>query len=149
MILGSRSYDQFREAANTAMTHNLTSPPRILLFALLLLSGISCYAETSPVGTITAAELSQRLQESRSPVILDVRTPGEYLSGHIKGALNVPHDELERRLGEIPGDRSSEIVVYCQSGRRAGIAEKILVERGYTDIKHLTGHWQNWSAQLR
>lgn len=131
------------------MTHNLTSPPRILLFALLLLSGISCYAETSPVGTITAAELSQRLQESRSPVILDVRMPGEYLSGHIKGALNVPHDELERRLDEIPGDRSSEIVVYCQSGRRAGIAEKILVEKGYTNIKHLIGHWQNWSARLR
>ena len=78
-----------------------------------------------------------------------VRTPGEYLSGHIKGALNVPHDELERRLGEIPGDISSEIVVYCQSGRRAGIAEKILVEKGYTNIKHLIGHWQNWSARLR
>lgn len=131
------------------MTYNLTSSPRILLLALLLLFGITCHAETPSVGTITAAELSQRLQESRAPVILDVRTPGEYLSGHIKGALNVSHDELERRLGEIPGDKSSEIVVYCQSGRRAAIAEKILVEKGYTNIKDLAGHWQNWNARLK
>ncbi len=131
------------------MAYNLTSSPRILLLALLLLFGITGHAETPSVGTITAAELSQRLQESRAPLILDVRTPGEYLSGHIKGALNVSHDELERRLGELPADRSSEIVVYCQSGRRAAIAEKILVEKGYTNIKDLAGHWQNWNARLK
>jgi phage shock protein E len=131
------------------MTYNLTSSPRILLLALLLLFGIPGHTETPSVGTITATELSQRLQESRAPVILDVRTPGEYLSGHIKGALNVSHDELERRLDELPADRSSEIVVYCQSGRRAAIAEKILVEKGYTNIKDLAGHWQNWNARLK
>ncbi|MDO8438052.1 MAG: rhodanese-like domain-containing protein [Nitrosomonadaceae bacterium] len=131
------------------MMHNLTSSPRILLLALLLFFGITCHAEKPSVGTITAAELSQRLQEPRAPVVLDVRTPGEYLSGHINGALNVPHDELERRLGEIPGDISSEIVVYCQSGRRAGVAEKILVEKGYTNIRDLAGHWQNWNARLK
>lgn len=111
------------------MTYNLTPFPRILLLALLLLFGTTCHAETPSVGAITAAELSQRLQESRAPVILDVRTHIEDLSGHNKGALNMSHDELERRLGELPADRSSEIVVYCQSGRRAAIAEKILVEK--------------------
>ena len=99
--------------------------PRTLLLVLLLLFGVSSYAETSLVGAITFSELSERLNESKAPVILDVRTPREYSSGHIKGALNIPYDELERRLGEIPGDKSSEIIVYCQSGRRAGIAEKI------------------------
>ena len=129
--------------------HNSILFPRTLLLVLLLLFGISCYAETSLVGAITFSELTQRLHESKAPVILDVRTPREYSSGHIKGALNVPYDELEHRLSEIPGDKSSEIIVYCQSGRRAGIAEKILVEKGYMNIKDLTGHWQNWSAQVK
>lgn len=129
------------------MMHTLSF--RTLLLVLLLLPGITVYAETPSVGVISAADLSQRLQESRAPVILDVRTPREYLSGHIRGALNVSHDELERRLGELPRDKSSEIVVYCQSGRRAAIAEKILVEKGYTNIKDLAGHWQNWSTWLQ
>ena len=131
------------------MTNKSIFFPRTLLLVLLLLFGVSSYAETSLVGAITFSELSERLNESKAPVILDVRTPREYSSGHIKGVLNIPYDELERRLGEIPGDKSSEIIVYCQSGRRAGIAEKILVERGYTNLKDLTGHWQNWSAQVK
>ena len=131
------------------MTHNLIFSLRTFLAVLLLLFGISCHAETPPVGTITASELSQRLQASKAPVILDVRSPGEYASGHIKSALNVPHDQLESRLGEMPKDKSTEIVVYCQSGGRAGTAESILVKKGYTNIKDLTGHWQNWSDSAK
>lgn len=129
------------------MIHIFSS--RVLLTALLLLSGIACQAETSNIETITPAELSQRLKEPNPPIILDVRTRDEYSSGHIDTALNLPHDELERRLGEIPGNKTSEIVVYCRSGKRALIAEKILVEKGYTSIKDLAGHWQGWSGQTK
>lgn len=129
------------------MSHIFSS--RVLLAALLLLSGMTCHAETSAVGTITPAELSQRLKEPNPPIILDVRTRDEYSSGHIDTALNLPHDELERRLGEIPGNKVSEIAVYCRSGKRALIAEKILVEKGYTNIKDMAGHWQGWSGQAK
>ena len=129
------------------MIHIFSS--RVLLTALLLLSGIACQAETSNIETITPAELSQRLKEPNPPIILDVRTRDEYSSGHIDTALNLPHDELERRLGEIPGNKTSEIVVYCRSGKRARIAENILVEKGYTNIKDLAGHWQGWSGQTK
>lgn len=129
------------------MIHIFSS--RVLLTALLLLSGIACQAETSNIETITPAELSQRLKEPNPPIILDVRTRDEYSSGHIDTALNLPHDELERRLGEIPGNKTSEIVVYCRSGKRARIAENILVEKGYKNIKDLAGHWQGWSGQAK
>jgi len=129
------------------MIHIFSS--RVLLAALLLLSGMACHAETSAVGTITPAELSQRLKEPNPPIILDVRTRDEYSSGHIDTALNLPHDELERRLGEIPGNKSSEIVVYCRSGKRAKVAEDILVNKGYKNIKDLAGHWQGWSSQAK
>lgn len=131
------------------MIHNPFFSSRVLLAALLLLSGMACHAETSAVGTITPAELSQRLKEPNPPIILDVRTRDEYSSGHIDAALNLPHDELERRLDEIPVNKASEIVVYCRSGKRALIAEKILVEKGYTNIKDLAGHWQGWSGQTK
>ncbi len=129
------------------MIHIFSS--RVLLAALLLLSGMACHAETSTVGTITPAELAQRLKEPNPPIILDVRTRDEYSSGHIDTALNLPHDELERRLGEIPGNKVSEIVVYCRSGKRAKVAEDILVNKGYTNIKDMAGHWQGWSSQAK
>jgi len=131
------------------MTHDPLFFLRTLLAALLLLTGIACHAETPIVGTITPVELAQRLKEPNPPVILDVRTREEYGAGHIDTAVNLPHDELERRLGEIPGSKSSEIVVYCRSGKRARIAEKILVEKGYKNIKDLDGHWQGWSGQVK
>ena len=131
----------------TAMTHNPLFFFRALLAALLLLTGIACQAETPAVGTITPAELSQRLKEPNPPIILDVRTRDEYSAGHIDTAVNLPHDELERRLGEIPGSKSGEIVVYCRSGKRAKVAEDILINKGYTNIKDLTGHWQGWRRQ--
>ena len=122
---------------------------RTLLAALLLLSGIACHAETPIVGTITPAELSRRLKEPSPPIIIDVRTHDEYSAGHIDTAVNLPHDELERRLSEIPGSKSGEIVVYCRSGKRARIAENILVEKGYTNVKDLAGHWQGWSGSAK
>jgi rhodanese-related sulfurtransferase len=130
------------------MTFNSLFFFRALLTALLLLPGL-CHAETPGVGTITPAELAKRLKEPNPPVVLDVRTREEYAAGHIDTAVNLPHDELGRRLGEIPGDKSSEIVVYCRSGKRAGVAEKILIENGYTNVKDMAGHWQGWSGQTK
>lgn len=102
-------------------------------------------AET-PAATITAQQLALRIARGSPPVVLDVRTREEYAQGHIPGALNIPHDELAGRLSEIPGDPSEEIVVHCQSGRRAGMAEQVLREHGYTDVRDLVGHWQGWQA---
>lgn len=131
------------------MTFNPLFFFRALLTALLLMPGLACHAETPGVGTITPAGLAQRLKEPNPPVILDVRTREEYAAGHIDAAVNLPYDELERRLGEIPGNKSSEIVVYCRSGKRAGVAEKILIENGYTNVKDLAGHWPGWSGQAK
>ncbi len=122
---------------------------RIMLAALLLLSGMPGHAGTDTVGTITPAELAQRLKAPNPSVIIDTRTREEYSAGHIDTALNLPYDELAHRLDAIPGGKSAEIVVYCRSGKRARIAEEILVEKGYTNVKDLAGHWQAWSRQTQ
>jgi rhodanese-related sulfurtransferase len=75
-----------------------------------------------------------------------VRSEKEYAEGHIPGAVNIPHDQLSDRLSEIDAAKTDEIVVHCRSGYRAGIAEKILIEVGYSDIRNLDGHMDAWKS---
>jgi len=62
------------------------------------------------------------------PFLLDVRTPQEFASGHIPGAVNIPVDDLRFRLSELPSDR--KIATYCQVGQRGYLATRILLQSG-------------------
>jgi rhodanese-related sulfurtransferase len=64
------------------------------------------------------------------PYLLDVRTPQEFASGHIPGAVNIPVDDLRSRLGELPHDQ--KIAVYCQVGQRGYLATRILRQKGFS-----------------
>jgi rhodanese-related sulfurtransferase len=67
-------------------------------------------------------------------IVLDVRTSEEFEAGNLPNALNIPYNQLERRLGELNGQVDSPIVVYCKSGRRAGIAKKILEDHQFNHV---------------
>jgi len=65
--------------------------------------------------------------------VIDVRTPGEFQMGHVRGAINIPLDEVPQRVAEIaalPAPR----VLYCRSGNRSGIAVQMLKQAGLTDL---------------
>ncbi len=79
--------------------------------------------------------------------VLDVRTPQEYAEGHVPGAVNVPYDQLASRLAEVPKDK--DVVLYCKSGRRAGIAADVLAANGYTRLSHLEGDMNAWVEKGR
>ena len=64
------------------------------------------------------------------PFLLDVRTPQEFASGHIPGAVNIPVDDLRSRLSELPPDR--KIAAYCQVGQRGYLATRILQQKGFS-----------------
>ncbi len=64
--------------------------------------------------------------------LVDVRTPGEYASGHVSGAKNIPVQELAGRMDEIPKDRP--VVLYCRSGMRSAKAAGMLTAKGYEDV---------------
>jgi len=107
----------------------------------------SVTAEEKPVAgpkKIKAEELNERIQRSQAPLILDVRSKGEFEQDHIPGAINIPHDQLSSRLTEIEVAKTDEIVVYCRSGIRAGIAETILDNYGYVNLRDLEGHMAVW-----
>lgn len=77
-------------------------------------------------------------------VVLDVRSKLEYTQGHIAGAINISHDEIEHNLAQLHLFRDKKVVVYCRSGRRASIAEHILSENGFNKLYHLTGDMNGW-----
>jgi rhodanese-related sulfurtransferase len=91
-------------------------------------------------------ELVGRLGGESPLVLIDVRTPEEFAAGHIPGAVNIPYDVLPTRLHELEGHQGDEVVVYCRTGRRAGIAEQALTEAGFVNVRDLAGHMVAWTA---
>jgi rhodanese-related sulfurtransferase len=77
-------------------------------------------------------------------VVLDVRSAQEYENGHIRDAINVSHNTISENLNFLSQYQNKTVVVYCRSGRRAGVAEHILSENGFKDLRHLTGDMNGW-----
>ncbi len=67
-------------------------------------------------------------------VFVDVRTEREYRAGHVEGAIHIPHDRMAQRYEELERFEDKQIVVYCRTGRRSAMAERILEERGFEVI---------------
>ena len=93
---------------------------------------------------ITPDELLQRLNAEDELLVLDVRTAAEFAAGHVPGAINIPHTEIADRLAEVRKAGDVDIVVYCRSGRRAGIAEQILGRADIGRLFDLQGHMSGW-----
>lgn len=70
---------------------------------------------------------------ARGALVLDVRTPAEFESGHVQGAVNVPVDLLPGRLDEL-GAKDRPVVLYCRSGGRSARAAAILRQAGWQEI---------------
>lgn len=84
---------------------------------------------------------------AQAPFVLDVRAPEEFVTGHVPGAVNIPHEQVAARLAEVPKDK--EVVLYCRSGRRAAMAAEVLAANGYSSLKHLEGDMPAWIEKGR
>ncbi len=78
-------------------------------------------------------------------VIIDVRTPGEFQGGHIKGSINIPLQSLDGSLSKIKRDKP--VITCCASGMRSGSAKSILKSKGY-DV-HNGGGWISLQSKLK
>ena len=74
-------------------------------------------------------------KDNSSPLIVDIRTPMEFLGGHHPDAINICLDDIETRLEEF-GDKDRDITLYCASGARSAYAQAILRQLGYTNVKN-------------
>lgn len=78
---------------------------------------------------------------SNEPMIIDVRSPQEFRSGAYPGAINIPLDDLQQRIGEL-GSKSRDIMLYCASGARSAYAQQVLMQMGFTNVKNGGGIMQ-------
>ena len=80
-------------------------------------------------------------------IILDVRSKGEFESGHIRGSMNIPVDQLLHNLNKLK-DKSKPIITCCASGMRSSSAKNLLKSKGYSEVYN-GGGWSSLQSRLR
>jgi phage shock protein E len=93
---------------------------------------------------IKTIDYAQLMKEGA--IILDVRTKGEYGSGHIRGSVNIPVEQLHKNLNKFK-DKKRTIITCCESGMRSASAKGILKSNGYVDV-HNGGRWMSLNNKL-
>ncbi|MGL4830298.1 MAG: rhodanese-like domain-containing protein [Vibrio sp.] len=83
------------------------------------------------------AEIAWKMVDENA-LLVDVRTVEEYAQGHLENALNWPLSDIETAFQAV--EKNRPIVVYCRSGNRSGIAQKYLIEQGYTQVHNGGGY---------
>ncbi len=125
----------------------------IVLAALVIIVGVVVWTTASsllqPGTTVAAPQLispaayQEQFGADSEHALIDVRTPEEFNSGHIPGAVNINVETLPARLDEVP--EGIPIVVYCRTGNRSATAARILVDAGFSPVYDLGGI-QDWVA---
>ena len=108
---------------------------------------LSCNGQTSKnVKTIEPAVFAEKIAATPNAQILDVRTPEEYVSGHIDNAANVNWNGTDFVAKAKALDKTKPVFVYCKSGGRSKQAAAKLEELGFTTIYELQGGMLKWDA---
>ncbi len=116
-----------------------------ILFSAALFVG--CSQDSTKI-SITVTQLGEEMKLNPELVILDVRNPyelEEYL-GHIDGVINIPVQELGRRINELDEYKEREIAVICRSGARSLTATNMLIEHGF-NAKNVEGGMIRYRAK--
>ncbi|ERI89556.1 rhodanese-like protein [Clostridiales bacterium oral taxon 876 str. F0540] len=101
------------------------------------------------VTNVNADEAYKLINENKNTVILDVRTKGEFESGHIPKAKNIPIQLISARIKELEKYKDTPILVHCASGGRSPSAVRALVKSNFTQVYHLNKGLMSWKHQLK
>ncbi|MEX2494421.1 MAG: rhodanese-like domain-containing protein [Nitrospirales bacterium] len=96
---------------------------------------------------MTPDQLLADIKQGTAPVIVDVRTLGEYESGHVPGAQHLPFYAMWSHHDEITAKANDPIVVYCEHGPRAWIGKFALWTVGFKNIDYLDGNMSGWKQK--
>ena len=113
-----------------------------LMAGLLLLAG--CSSSAAGVTNMNVSEFSKKIAEA-GVVTVDVRTPGEFMTGHIEGAQNIDFESgnFENQISTL--DKNGTYAVYCRSGNRSGQAVAIMHDAGFHNVYNLNGGIIDWT----
>lgn len=125
-------------------TEHAYAPPFSSAKAPIAIAG---YVASNIVGgAMPAISWRELLEKKEQVVLVDTRTAEEFSFGTIPGALNIPLDEMRERLAEIPADKP--VVLFCAVGLRGYLAQRILMGRGYRDVRNLMGGYKTFSTAV-
>ena len=107
-------------------------------------SGVDRFLTSIPAGYYTIANVEglKSLLENPQTVLVDVREPSEYWSGHIPNAINIPLRTLTHNLDRIPRDRP--VVLYCSTGYRSAMGVMTLHLLGYENVQGFPPSFAGW-----
>ena len=120
---------------------------KLVLLLAVLTFGLGCGTPDPRVRAISPEGFLD--SPPRDALVLDVRSSTEFASGHVPGARNLPHDQLAEALASLEAHKRTPVIVYCESGRRAGGVTSQLLEAGFEDVRHLEGDMRAWRADGR
>ena len=115
-----------------------------VLFALATFAWLAPAWAEPLAPSIEPTELHERRASGDAPVVIDVRTPEEFATGHIPGAVNIPWDQVAARIGEVEAPHG--VALYCMVGPRARKGEAALLETGVASVFHVEGGLAAWQA---
>ena len=103
------------------------------------------------VDNITGREAEKMINDDKHDkdlIILDVSEPKDFNNGHLLNAINIPIEDIDKRMDELRNYKSKDIIVYCNTGRKsAEVAEK-LVEHGFTDVTNIVDGVSEYDFKL-
>lgn len=108
---------------------NLTIALITLVVAIVVLTLLKRIGQISPA--------SAKAYLAGGALVIDVRSPGEFASGHLRNAINIPLPEIETAVPRRVKDKSKVLLLHCQSGMRSGVASKKLKRLGYANTYNL------------
>ena len=120
----------------------------LIILALSMLTGIGCKKAPKQVEPVQVVEVEQEQKPNpnislvnKADLVLDVRRADEFDQGHLNGAVNIPHNQIESRVEEISEYRNKSVVLYCRSGRRASLARTQLLANGFTNVVNVGAYY--------
>jgi phage shock protein E len=118
------------------------------IFAIFGLSAILLTSCGSSGGSVTNQGVADfaTTATSASTIVLDVRTPGEYAAGHLANSINIDIEGMQFTSDVSKLNKTKTYAVYCQSGRRSGIATSEMSKLGFTSLFNLNGGIAGWTA---
>ena len=110
-----------------------------LALFILILSSSCIFSKGEGYKRISMDEAKTLMEKEEGYILLDVRTKGEYESGYIPGAINIPLSDIDEKIISFLPDKSQMILVYCRSGNRSREASDKLSKLGYTNVLEIGG----------
>lgn len=96
---------------------------------------------------ITPKELKKKMEEGQDFVLIDVREPNEHEAFNVGGQL-IPVKTLPHHIDELEAHKEEEVVIYCRSGARSGMAQRFMQEAGFKNVRNLTGGMLAWQEEF-